>query len=395
MDIIILGSTGTIGRNTLKVIDSSESNYKIFGLTAKSSLKLLAKQICKYKPSYAVVEKKSDIQKIKSLCGDYSKKLKILHGKEGLCRLASFKKGKCLVSAISGAAALEPTYSAVKAGKKVLLANKEALIMSGDLLLREARKTKSLIIPIDSEHNALLQIISIFGLNYIHGKKSLPQNIDSISLTASGGPFLGYNNRMLSQVTPKQAIKHPNWKMGKKISIDSATMMNKGLEVIEASLLFNINPDKINVYIHPQSLIHALITFYDGSTLSHISYHDMKIPISYALNWPNRQRLSKKMNNLNGTYELRKIKKSEYPCYDLCIEALKIGKNATTIINAANEVAVEYFLQNKIKFTDIPVIIKYILKQSKIRNISNISDILKYDIETRNLTEQLIKTKWK
>ena len=395
MDIIILGSTGTIGRNTLKVIDSSESKYKIFGLTAKSNLKLLAKQICKYKPSYAVVEKKSDIQKIKSLCGDYSKNLKILHGKEGLCRLASFEKGKCLVSAISGAAALEPTYSAVKAGKKVLLANKEALIMSGDLLLREARKTKSLIIPIDSEHNALLQIISIFGLNYIYGKKSLPQNIDSISLTASGGPFLGYNNRMLSQVTPSQAIKHPNWKMGKKISIDSATMMNKGLEVIEASLLFNINPDKINVYIHPQSLIHALITFYDGSTLSHMSYHDMKIPISYALNWPNRQRISKKMKTLNGTYELRKIKKSDYPCYDLCIEALKIGKNATTIINAANEVAVEYFLQNKIKFTDIPVIIKYILKQSKIRNISNISDIIKYDIETRNLTEQLIKIKWK
>ena len=395
MDIIILGSTGTIGRNTLKVIDSSQSKYKIFGLTAKSNLKLLSKQIYKYKPDYAVVEKKSDIPKIKSLCGDYSKKLKVLYGKEGLCRLASFKKGKCLVSAISGAAALEPTYSAVKAGKKVLLANKEALIMSGDLLLREARKTKSLIIPIDSEHNALLQIISIFGLNYIHGKKSLPQNIDSISLTASGGPFLGYNKRMLSQVTPNQAIKHPNWKMGKKISIDSATMMNKGLEVIEASLLFNINPDKINVYIHPQSLIHALITFYDGSTLSHMSYHDMKIPISYALNWPNRQRISKKMKTLNGTYELRKIKKSDYPCYDLCIEALKIGKNATTIINAANEVAVEYFLQNKIKFTDIPAIIKYILKQSKIRNISNITDILNYDIETRNLTEQLIKTKWK
>ena len=167
MDIIILGSTGTIGRNTLKVIDSSQSKYKIFGLSAKSNLKLLSKQIYKYKPDYAVVEKKSDIPKIKSLCGDYSKKLKVLYGKEGLCRLASFKKGKCLVSAISGAAALEPTYSAVKAGKKVLLANKEALIMSGDLLLREARKTKSLIIPIDSEHNALLQIISIFGLNYI------------------------------------------------------------------------------------------------------------------------------------------------------------------------------------------------------------------------------------
>ena len=395
MDIIILGSTGTIGRNTLKVIDSSQSKYKIFGLTAKSNLKLLAKQICKYKPDYAVVEKKSDIQKIKSLCGNYSKKIKVFHGKEGLCRLASFKKGKCVVSAISGAAALEPTYSAVKAGKKVLLANKEALIMSGDLLLREARKTKSSIIPIDSEHNALLQIISIFGLNYIHDKKSLPQNIDSISLTASGGPFLGYNNRMLSEVTPNQAVKHPNWKMGKKISIDSATMMNKGLEVIEASLLFNINPNKINVYIHPQSLIHALITFYDGSTLSHISYHDMKIPISYALNWPNRQRLAKKMKTLNGTYELRKIKKNDYPCYDLCIKALKIGKNATTILNAANEVAVEYFLQNKIKFTDIPVIIKYILKQSKIKNISNIKDILNSDIETRNLTQQFIKTRWK
>ncbi len=395
MDIIILGSTGTIGINTLKVLDSSDTKYKIFGLTAKSNLKLLASQICKYKPSYAVVEKKSDVEKIKTLCGNYSSKLKIFCGKEGLCKLVSLKKGKCVVSAISGAAALEPTYSAVKAGKKVLLANKEALIMSGDLLLREARKTKSLIIPIDSEHNALLQIISIFGLHFIHDKKSLPKNIDSISLTASGGPFLGYNNKMLSRVTPNQAIKHPNWKMGKKISIDSATMMNKGLEVIEASLLFNIDPDKINVYIHPQSLIHALITFYDGSTLSHMSYHDMKIPISYALNWPNRQRISKKMKPLNGLYELRKIKKKEYPCYDLCIEALKIGKNATTIINAANEVAVEYFLQNKIKFTDIPVIIKYVLKQSKIRNISNISDILKYDIETRDLTEHFIKKKWK
>ncbi len=395
MDIIILGSTGTIGRNTLKVLDSSESKFKIIGLTAKSNIKLLAKQICKYKPNYVVIEKKSDIQKIKSLCGRYSKTVNILHGKDGLSKLTTLKKGRCVVSAISGAAALEPTYNAVKAGKKVLLANKEALIMSGDLLLREARKTKSLIIPIDSEHNALLQIISMFGLNFIHDKKQLPHNIDSVSLTASGGPFLGYSNKMLSKVTPDQAIKHPNWQMGKKISVDSATMMNKGLEVIEACLLFNINPDKINVYIHPQSIIHALITFYDGSSLSHMSYHDMKIPISYALNWPNRQKTSKKIKSLNGTYELSMIKKGDYPCYDLCIEALKIGKNATTIINAANEVAVEYFLQNKIKFTDIPVIIKYILKRSKIRNISNISDILKYDIESRDLTEELIKKKWK
>ena len=395
MKIIILGSTGTIGRNTLKVIESSKSNFNIFGLTAKSNIKLLAQQASKFMPKYLVVEKESDIVKIQKLCGRHSKKIKFLFGRDGLNKLCSYNEVDCVVSAISGAAALEPTYNAVQSGKKVLLANKESLIMSGDMLLRIAKKNKASIIPIDSEHNALLQIISILGNDIINDRKKLPINIDNIALTASGGPFLGLNKSELSLVTPDQAVKHPNWKMGKKISVDSATMMNKGLEVIEASLLFNIHPDQINVYIHPQSLIHALITFYDGSTLSHMSYHDMKIPISYALNWPNRQKIAKKLEPLDGTYELRKIKKGEYPCYDLCIEALKIGKNATTIINAANEVAVEYFLQNKIKFTDIPVIIKDILKQSRIGNISKISDILRYDAETRVLTKKRIEKKWK
>ncbi len=395
MEIIILGSTGTIGRNTLKVIESSKSNFKIFGLTAKSNIKLLAKQACKYKPKYLVVEKESDIKKLKSLCGNYAKNISFHFGKDSLNKLSSHYRVSCVVSAITGAAALEPTYNAVKAGKKVLLANKESLIMSGDLLLKVAKKNKASIIPIDSEHNALLQIVSMFGYNFISDRKKMPDNIDNISLTASGGPFLGYTQKALSLVTSNQAIKHPNWKMGKKISIDSATMMNKGLEVIEASLLFNIHPDQINVYIHPQSLIHALITFHDGSTLSHMSYHDMKIPISYALNWPNRQKFTKKIKPLDGTYELRKIKKGDYPCYDLCIKALKIGKNATTIINAANEVAVKYFLENKIKFTDIPVIIKDVLKNSKVGNISKISDILKYDAQTRVLTEKKIKKIWK
>ena len=216
-------------------------------------------------------------------------------------------------------------------------------------------------------------------------------------MTASGGPFLNFKRKDLRYVTPDEATKHPNWEMGKKISVDSATMMNKGLEIIEASILYGIDYSKIDVLIHPQSIIHALVTFSDGSTISHLSNHDMKIPISYALSWPKRfdRKIGKQYFSSIDKLTLRQVKKREFPCLDMCIESIKIGKNAPTIINAANEVAVEHFLDHSVKFTDIPIIIKTILDRSRFVRLKNIDDVIECNKETRKLTTKLIESRWK
>lgn len=263
-------------------------------------------------------------------------------------------------------------------------------------MLKAAQQSGSKIIPIDSEHNALFQILSpLFKNSEIDLKQR--HEISKIILTASGGPFLNYHKRDLKHVTPNQATKHPNWKMGKKISVDSATMMNKGLEIIEASILYGIDYSKIDVLIHPQSIIHALVSFNDGSTISHLSNHDMKIPISYALSWPERfdRKIGEQLFTSIDKLTLRKVKKREFPCLDICMESIKIGKNAPTIINAANEVAVEYFLNHSVKFTDIPIIIKTILDRSRFVRLKNIDDVIECNIETRKLTTKLIENKWK
>tara|TARA_B100000945_G_scaffold298160_1_gene277785 strand:- start:470 stop:1381 length:912 start_codon:yes stop_codon:yes gene_type:complete len=303
------------------------------------------------------------------------------------------------MSAIVGSAALEPTLNAIKSSKIVFLANKESLIMSGKLLIDNANKYNSNIIPIDSEHNAILQILLSSGLDYKPGSSLYyRKNIKEIILTASGGPFLNISKNKLSKVTPKQAIKHPNWKMGKKISIDSATMMNKGLEIIEANILFGLNIENIKVIIHPQSIIHALVRYPDGSVISHMSNHDMKIPISYALSWPARMNFPNQNLNFrkypNLTFEYPK--KNQYPCLDLAYQSIKIGKNAPTILNAANEVSVQYFLKNKIKFTHIPVIIEEVLSSMKIKQNVTLKSILENDKNVREYTVDLINTKkWK
>ena len=301
-----------------------------------------------------------------------------------------------LLSGISGTSALRPTYTAIQSGKKLLLANKESLIMSGELMLKAALKSGSQIIPIDSEHNALFQILSpLFKTSKIDLRKR--DEIAKIILTASGGPFLNFKKKDLKYVTPDEATKHPNWEMGKKISVDSATMMNKGLEIIEASILYGIDYSKIDVLIHPQSIIHALVTFNDGSTISHLSNHDMKIPISYALSWPKRfdRKIGKQYFSSIDKLTLRQVKKREFPCLDICIESIKIGKNAPTIINAANEVAVEHFLNHSVKFTDIPIIIKTILDRSRFVRLKNIDDVIECNKETRKLTTKLIENRWK
>ena len=398
-NITILGSTSTIGVNTLEVLNKMKNKYRVFSLTAYSNYKLLFKQIIKFNPSYAVLIDKNSVDKLFKICKKNNIKTKIISGSEGLNFVVKHNKCNCVMSAIVGSAALEPTLNAIKNNKVVFLANKESLIMSGNLLIDNSKKYKSNIIPIDSEHNAILQILLTSGLEYRPGSSLYyKKNIQEIILTASGGPFLNLAKNKLSKVTPNQAIKHPNWKMGKKISVDSATMMNKGLELIEAHILFGLNINNIKIIIHPQSIVHALVTYPDGSIISHMSNHDMKIPISYALSWPSRSNISNKIFDFKkcSTLTFSYPKRNQYPCLDLAYESIKIGKNAPTILNAANEISVEYFLKNKIKFTDIPVIIEKVLSNMKIKKNTTLQSILDNDHDIREYTKELIGTKkWK
>ena len=395
-NITIHGSTGTIGKNTLSVIAKASNQYKVFALSAKSKINTLFNQIKKFSPKYAVVISKEKANQLSNLCKENNLTTKILFGADSYDRVSSDSRVDCVLSGISGTSALRPTYTAIQSGKKLLLANKESLIMSGELMIKAALKSGSQIIPIDSEHNALFQILSpLFKTSKIDLRKR--DEISKIILTASGGPFLNFKKKDLRYVTPDEATKHPNWEMGKKISVDSATMMNKGLEIIEASILYGIDYSKIDVLIHPQSIIHALVTFSDGSTISHLSNHDMKIPISYALSWPKRfdRKIGKQYFSSIDKLTLRQVKKREFPCLDMCIESIKIGKNAPTIINAANEVAVEHFLDHSVKFTDIPIIIKTILDRSRFVRLKNIDDVIECNKETRKLTTKLIESRWK
>ncbi len=396
--ITILGSTGTIGINTLSILSKVKKKYPIFALTADKNLTLLLQQIKRYNPKYAVISDEEDALKLKRLCLNYDVKTKILFGVKGLIYVSEHLKAKYILSAIVGAAALKPTFAAIKKGKKILLANKESLIMSGSLMIKTAQKSGAIIIPVDSEHNAILQIMTTLGLDYNCKNMIVNRNkISYITLTASGGPFLEYSDKELLKVTSKQAIKHPKWKMGKKISIDSATMMNKGLEVIEASILFNLKPEQIKILIHPESIVHALVSFTDGAIISHMSNHDMRVAISYALSWPDRNSIDLKDLKFDDLKSLtfRKVRKNQFKCLDLCIKALEIGHNAPTVLNAANEVAVEKFLQNKIKFVDIPVIINYALKNMQFAKNSSLKSILACDQLTRDQVSEYIKVKWK
>ena len=396
--ITILGSTGTIGVNTLSIVSRAQKKNSIFALTANKNFKLLFNQIEKYLPLYAVINNKDNAEKLSNLCNKHNLKTKILIGPEGLKYVSRHLRVKTVLSGIVGAAALEPTLAAIKSGKKVLLANKESLIMSGSLMIRAAKKSGAVILPVDSEHNAILQIMTTVGLDFNNIQNSkCNDKINKITLTASGGPFLDYSFKQLSKVTPSQAVKHPKWKMGKKISVDSASMMNKGLEIIEASLLFNLKPNQINILIHPQSIVHGLVSFTDGSVISHMSNHDMRVAISYALSWPKRYDIDLDEIKLDSLSSLsfKKVRKNQFKCLDLCLKALKLGNNAPTVLNAANEVAVEKFLENKIKFIDIPVIIEHALSNMRCMRNNTLKSILACDQLTRDQVSEYIRIKWK
>ncbi len=385
-EITILGSTGSIGVNTLDVISNHLDKFNVRALTANTNLDIFVEQCFKYQPEYAVMTDEASASKLEEKLKKKAPDISVLAGIEGLVKVAELDSVDYVMAAIVGAAGLLPTLAAAKSGKRVLLANKEAHVMSGKLFMDTIAGSNSELIPIDSEHNAIFQCIA-------DTNNQENASIRSIMLTASGGPFLNTPINELASKTPEQACKHPKWKMGRKISVDSATMMNKGLEIIEASWLFNIDPDSINVVIHPQSIIHSLVEYKDGSVLAQLGNPDMRIPISFGLAWPDR--IETKVERLDlfdiSQFDFKRPEEDRFPCLRLAREAIKQGGTSSAILNAANEVAVNEFLNNNLKFTDIAIVIDSVMSNVAQNNASTLDVILNDDKLARAQAKEVIR----
>ena len=377
--VSIFGSTGSIGRNAIEVILNSPKSYKIIALTANRDVKGLIKQVRILQPEYAVISDERFYSELKKALKDLPK-IKVLAGEAAINEVAQIKCDLFL-SAIVGMAALMPTINAIRAGSYIGLANKECLVSAGDIILKEAKKHKVKLIPIDSEHNAIYQIFENDHLDLI----------ENIVLTASGGPFFKYSLAQMKNITKEQAIKHPNWQMGAKISVDSATMMNKGLEMIEAYRLFPVAKNQIDVVIHPESIIHGLVNYSDGSTLAMMSKPDMKTPISYALGFPKRIAIKHQKLDLAkiGSLNFFAPDEKKFPALTLAKKAMEVGGNAPCILNAANEIAVEKFLDDKIAFNDIIKIVVEVLERLPYSNISSLEDVLEIDNQARKIAKEI------
>ncbi|MDI3500323.1 MAG: 1-deoxy-D-xylulose-5-phosphate reductoisomerase [Thermoanaerobacter sp.] len=370
--VIILGSTGSIGTQTLDVIKNFKENFEIVGLTAYNNVELLSKQIREFNPKVVAVK---DEDKANQLRENLKKNVEILTGSKGLQEIVKYD-ADLVVVAVEGIAGLIPTVTAIQRGKDIALANKEVLVTAGQIVMDLAKKKGIRLLPIDSEHSAILQCL----------KGNDRKEISRLILTASGGPFRGKKKEVLKKVTVEQALNHPNWKMGKKITIDSATLMNKGFEVIEAKWLFDISEDKIDVVVHPQSIIHSMVEYIDGSIIAQLATADMRIPIQYALNYPTRNYIKEvKFLDFSVITQLtfEKPDLETFRCLSLAYEALKIGGTMTTVLNAADEIAVSLFLNKKIEFLQIAEIIEESMKEHN--NIQNptLDDIINVDKEVK------------
>ena len=389
--VCILGVTGSIGQSTLKILEQHPDQYSVFAVTAYSRIDELV-QICKqFSPKVVVVPSQKVDELKQKLNAQKLNHIEILADEAGLVAVAEHSSVDVVMAAIVGAAGLMPTLAAVKAGKRVLLANKEALVMSGDIMMQTAREFNALLLPVDSEHNAIFQSLP---QNYLQTERNgkPKQGVSQILLTASGGPFLNHTIEQLEAVTPEQACKHPNWSMGQKISVDSATLMNKGLELIEACHLFAIEEQFVTVVIHPQSIIHSLVQYVDGSTLAQMGNPDMCTPIAHALAWPERiQTLVPPLNLfVNNQLNFQEPDTSRFPALNLARQAMKVGGLAPTILNAANEIAVAAFLKNKIKFTEIHQIVDRTLNSIANAPAESIETILQIDQKARIVAEQFV-----
>lgn len=387
--ICILGSTGTIGVNTLDVISRHPDNFHVVALSANNNLDKLTQQCLKYQPTYAVMVDDDKAELLQRNLAKASVPTKVLSGNKSLEYIASHDDADYVMAAIVGAAGLLPNLAAAKTGKRVMLANKESLVMSGKLFMDAIAENGAELLPIDSEHNAIFQAMPS-PIDGVQQKKG----VTKILLTGSGGPFRKRSLDTLARVTPEEAIAHPNWVMGQKISVDSATMMNKGLEVIEACWLFDLKLDQIQVVIHPQSTIHSMVSYSDGSVLAQLGNPDMRTPIAYSLAYP--ERIGSGVEQLNifdvARLDFEKPDFHRYRCLQLAFDAHRTGGYASIALNASNEVAVEAFLKKQVKFTDIPLIIENALEQASSGTPTKIDDILAQDLSSREMTYSFIQT---
>ena len=381
-NLSILGSTGSIGCNALKIVEMFPQRFCVKALAAKTNTDLLAKQIEQFAPELAVVYDADNAQQLKQKLATGTK-VEILCGDEGYRAAASDGGVDIVLTAVVGAAGLVPTLAAIEAGKTIALANKETLVMAGEIVTMKAARKGVRILPVDSEHSAIFQCLQ--G----HRKADLAQ----ILLTASGGPFLNLPLDQFSNISTAQALNHPNWDMGPKITVDSATLMNKGLEVLEAKSLFDVSEDMIEVVIHPQSIIHSMVAYQDGAVIAQLGIPDMKAAIAYALSYPERLSLNQPLPDFSGEQDLtfQKPDISKFPCLALAFQACRIGKTMPAVLNAANEVAVNAFLTNKISFTDIARIVDKAMQAHAVNPKPGLSDILAADRETRKKAADLIK----
>lgn len=379
-NITILGATGSIGLNTLDVVSRHPDQFSVFAVSANSDWKSLI-QICKdYQPSFAVLSDEASAEKLRAVV---SPGVQVLCGEDSLDEIAAHPNTDFVMAAIVGGAGMSSTFSAAKAGKRIMLANKESLILGGNLLMGLVKNSGAEIIPVDSEHSAIFQCL-----------KGGSDGLSKIQLTASGGPFLKTSFENLKSATPEQACNHPNWKMGKKISVDSATMMNKGLEIIEASFLFGLSASQIEVVIHPQSIVHSFVYFDDGSVLSQLGLPDMRSAIAYALSHPGRIKSGVKALDLTQqeSLEFHQPDLKKYKCLELAYLALEQGKSAPGTLNAANEVAVNAFLKNKIGFLDIPEVVEKTLQEVSCQNLDTLESVVENDQLSRKIAQSFVKS---
>ena len=377
--ISLLGSTGSIGTNVLDVIERNPEKFQILGMSAGNNVDLFAKQIRKFKPRVVALFDTKKIPTLKERIADLD--IEILSGEEGSITIATLPEADVVVSGVMGSAGLLPAIHALKSGKNLALANKETLVIAGELVLREAQKTNSQIIPIDSEHSAIFQVLN--------GEKK--ERIKKIILTASGGPFRTFSLEQMETVTVKDALKHPNWDMGAKITIDSSTMMNKGLEYIEAKWLFGLNTP-VEIIVHAQSIIHSMIEFVDTSIMAQLGIPDMRVPIAYALTYPDRFECDLPSLDLttmgNLTFEAPDFER--FPCLRLAIDAMEIGKTMPAVLNAANEIAVQAFLEELISYKDIAELIHMVMQNHNPSPLKELQDVLIADRWAREETTKLV-----
>ena len=386
--LTILGATGSIGVSTLDVVARHPDRYRIFALTGQTRIDVLAEQCAQFHPEVAVVVDADAAERLQKLIRDRGLKTNVVYGEQALCEVASADACDTVMAAIVGAAGLGPSLAAARAGKKLLLANKEALVISGQLFMDAVAASGSTLLPIDSEHNAIFQCLPI-------GYQRVPpqHGIRKILLTASGGPFLDRDLSSFESITPEQAVAHPNWSMGRKISVDSATMMNKGLEVIEAHWLFGASASQIEVVIHPQSVIHSMVAYADGSVLAQLGNPDMRTPIAHALAYP--ERIDSGVDAIDlariGQLEFRQPDRVRFPRLQLAFDALQVGGSAPAVLNAANEIAVQAFLDNQISFSKISTLIAETLSRVPAASVDTLESLLAQDSKARDQARALLQ----